>query len=250
LRRGRVLEAALRSDDLVALAQRLGDEEYVLQAHHSRWTNFYGIGDARISRADTLVGIRLYDREKHRHHRHVYGAHDPGVCACGTGANAVWLCGYADEAMDLAEQAVAVGTEIEHPLSQIIASMWAILACHGIRNYAAAREHAETLQQLCDRYARVLLPEIERLHAEVLLLTGQIDAPQAIARIVAAAALARQQVAVMLEWRAAMALAPLYSGAGRDAEARELLRTHYAAFTQGFTTPDLVEGKKLLDSMN
>jgi predicted ATPase/class 3 adenylate cyclase len=328
---GRVLEAARRSDDLVALAQRLGDDEYVLQAHHSRWTNFYGLGDARISRADTLVGIRLYDREKHRLHRYFYGAHDPGVCACGTGANAAWLCGYADEAKDLADQAVAIGTEIEHPMSQIIGSMWATLACHGIRDYVSAREHAETLQQLCERYgipvwrglgmlasgacrthagetefglkliaeglvahrqfgmaswlgtllaisaaayvkagnlgrahellteaiahaekshARVLLPEIQRLHAEVLLLTGQIDAPQAIVRIEAAAALARQQGAVALEWRAALALARLYSGLGRDAEARELLRKHYAAFTQGFATPDFVEGKQLLDSMN
>ena len=51
----RMLEAARRSDDLVALAQRLGNEEYVLQAHHSRWTNFYMMGDARISRADTAV---------------------------------------------------------------------------------------------------------------------------------------------------------------------------------------------------
>jgi predicted ATPase len=328
---GRVLDAARRSDDLVALAQRLGNDEFVLQAHHSRWTNLYGIGDARTSRADTLVGLRLYDREKHRHHRHIYGAHDPGVCACGTGANAAWLCGYADESMDLADQAIAIGAEIEHPFSQVIAFMWATLACHGTRNYALARERAETLRELCDRlgfpvwrgvgmvvsgacrthagetefglklvaeglvaqrqfgfaswlgtilataaaahmqagnlgrahellseaiahaeksHARVLLPEIERLHAQTLLLTGQIDAPQAITRIEASAALARQQGAVMLEWRAAMALAPLYSGAGRDAEARELLRTRYAAFTQGFESPDLVEGKQLLDSIS
>lgn len=95
----------------------------------------------------------------------------------------------------------------------------------------------------------MLLPEIERLHAQALLLTGQIDAAQAITRIESAAALARQQGAVALEWRAAMALAPLYSSIGRDAEARELLRSHYAAFTPGFSTPDVVEGKQLLDSM-
>jgi hypothetical protein len=109
---------------------------------------------------------------------------------------------------------------------------------------AEGKAHAEK------SHAKVLLPEIECLHAQALMLTGQIDAPQAIVRIEAAAARARQQGAVMLEWRAAMALAPLYSGAGRDAEARELLRTHYAAFTQGFATPDLLEGKKLLDGLS
>ena len=53
-------------------------------------------------------------------------------------------------------------------------------------------------------------PRVERLHAEVLLLTGQINRPQAIARIEAAAAHARQQGALALEWRATMALARLY----------------------------------------
>ena len=327
----RMLEAARRSDDLVALAKRLGNDEYVLQAHHSRWTNFYMMGDARISRADTLVGIRLYDRERHRHHRHIYGGHDPGICACGTGANAAWLTGYADDALQLADRAVAIGEEIEHPFSQSIAFMWATLAACGTRDYARARDRAEALLELADRHsfpvwrgvamvacgacrafagetefglkligeglvaqrqagngswlgftlvtavaahmqcgnlgralellteaiahaershARVLLPEIERLHAEVQLLTGQIDTRQAIARVEAAAAHAGQQGALALEWRATMALARLYAGVGRTAEARAVLRSNYAAFTQGFATPDLVEGKQLLDGMS
>jgi class 3 adenylate cyclase/predicted ATPase len=328
---GRILEAARRSDDLVALAQRLGNDEYVLQAHHSRWTNFYVMGDARISRADTLVGIRLYDRERHRQHRHLYGGHDPGVCACGTGANAAWLTGYADDALKLANQAIAIGEELEHPFSQSIAFMWATLAACSARDHARARECAETLLQISDRHsfpawmgvamvasgacralegetefglkligeglgrqrqnglggwlgftlvtaatahmqcgnlghalellteaiayaekssAKVLLPEVERLHAEVLLLTGQLDTAQAIMRIEAAAAHARQQGALALEWRATMALARLYPDVGRDDEAPELLRRNYAAFTEGFTSPDLVEGKRLLDAMN
>ncbi|WP_082549047.1 AAA family ATPase [Rhizobacter sp. Root404] len=327
----RMLEAARRTDDLVALARRLGNEEFVLQAHHARWTNSYMMGDARASRTDTLVGIRLYDRERHQHHRHIYGGHDPGICACGTGANAAWLTGYADEALQLADRAVAIAEEIEHPFSQSIACMWATLAACGTRDYARARERAETLLQLADRHsfpvwrgvamvacgacralagetefglkligeglveqrrngngswlgftlvtavtahmqcgnlgralellteglahaekshARVLLPEIERLHAEVQLLTGQIDTRQAILRVEAAATHARQQGALALEWRATMALARLYAGVGRDDEARAMLRGNYAAFTQGFSSPDLVEGKQLLDGMS
>jgi predicted ATPase len=327
----RILEAARRSDDLVTLAQRLGNDEYVLQAYHSRWTNFYVMGDASISRADTLVGIRLYDREKHRQHRHIYGGHDPGVCACGTAANAAWLTGYADEAPMLADQAIALGEAIEHPFSQSVAFMWATQAACGTRDYARMREHAEALLEICDwhnfpgwrgmamvacgacraqagetefglklvgeglvaqrrigmggrlgftlvtsataymqsgnldralellteaiahaekSHARVLLPEIERLHAEVLLHTGQIDTPQAIVRVEAAAALARKQGALALEWRATMALARLHVSVGRHDEARSILRDNYAAFTEGFASPDLVEGKQLLDGMN
>jgi len=327
----RILEAARRSDDLVALAQRLGHEEYVLQAHHSRWTNFFVMGDARSIRADTLVGIRLYDRERHQQHRHIYGGHDPGVCAYGLGANAAWLTGYADDALQLTDQAMAIGEEIEHPFSQSISIMWATLAACGMRDHALARQRAEALLQICDRHsfpvwrgvamvacgacrsragetefglkliaeglvaqrqagmggwlgftlvtaatahmqtgnlghaldllteamahaekshARVLLPEVERLHAEVLLLTGQIDTPQAILRVEAAAVHAGQQGALALEWRATMALARLHASAGRHGQAREMLRANHAAFTQGFASPDLVEGQQLLDDLS
>jgi predicted ATPase len=327
----RILEAARRSDDLVALAQRLGRDDYVLQAHHSRWTNIYVMGDARISRADTLIGIRLYDRERHRHHRHLFGGHDPGVCACGTGANAAWLTGHADEAVQLADRAIAISEEIEHPFSQSIALMWATAAACNARDRRRAQAHAETLLQLSDRHgfpawmgvgmvtsgacrahegetefglkliaeglgrqrrsgvgsalgftlvtaatahmqcgnlghalellteaiahaeksgARVLLPEVQRLHSEARLQTGQIDTAEAILRIEAAAALAEQQGALALEWRATMALARLYSEVGRHEEARETLSRKYAAFTEGFTSIDLKEGKWLLHTLN
>jgi predicted ATPase len=327
---GRPLEGARRSDDLVALSQRLNHEDYVLQAHHSRWTNFYMLGDARISRADTLVGIRLYHPERHRHHRHVYGGHDPGVCACGTGANAAWLTGHTDEAVRLAYQAVAIGNEIEHPFSQCMARMWAMHALYSAREYALARECAEALLQVCDRQglpqwsaggmvvsgtcrvlageteyglkligeglrptrigvqswlgilltisatahmqcgnpgraleqlaeaiahiertgARVGLPEAQRLHAEVLLVTNQIGTTEAIARTEAAARLAQHQGALALEWRATMSLARLLSEIGRRVEARDMLTRNYSAFTEGFASLDLVEGKRLLDAMN
>lgn len=327
---GRTLEAARRSDDLVALSQRLNHEEYVLQAHHSRWTNLYMLGDARGSRADTLVGIRLYDRERHRHHRHVYGGHDPGVCACGTGANAAWLTGHADEAFRLANQAVALGEEIEHPFSEAMARMWAMHALYSAREYGFARACAEGLLQVCERHGfpqwsgsgmvvsgacrvlagetefglkligeglaaqrqvglqswlgtlltisaaahmqcsnlgralellaeaiahiertagNVMRPEVERLHAEVLLLSNQIGSDEAMARIGAAAGLARQQGALALEWRATMSLARLQHSIGRHDEARDLLRQDYARFGEGFASLDLVEGKRLLDAM-
>ena len=241
------------------------------------------------------------------------------------------MTGYADEALKLASQAIAISEEIEHPFSQCQALMWATSAAYGTRNFMLARERAEALQQICDRHsfpqwrgigmvvsaacralagetelglkligeglgvqrqigrrvwlgtvltisatahmqcgnpghalellaeaialaeesgARVLLPETERLHAEALLLTKQIDTPQAIARIEAAIALAKQQGALALEWRAAMSLARLYTGVGRHDAASELLRTNYAAFSEGFTSLDLVEGKQLLDDIS
>jgi predicted ATPase len=94
-----------------------------------------------------------------------------------------------------------------------------------------------------------MLPEIERLHAEVLLLSKQIGSAEAMRRIGAAATLARQQGALALEWRATMSLARLQSELGRHDEARDMLRQNYAQFAEGFGSLDLVEGKRLLDAM-
>jgi predicted ATPase len=152
---GRVHEAARRSNDLVLLSRRLDQEEYVLQAHHSRWTNLLMIGDARQTRIDALVGIGLYDRERHRAHRHLYGGHDPGVCGCGAGAFAAWLTGHADEANRLAAQTVALGQAIEHPFSESIGWTVATMVAWVARDYRVARERAESALQLCDKHGFV-----------------------------------------------------------------------------------------------
>ena len=327
---GRVEEAAKRSDELVGLSQRLDHEDFVLQAHHSRWTNYHVMGNARISRADTQIGIRLYDIERHRHHRHVYGGHDPGICACGVGANAAWLTGHADEALKLADRAIAISEKIEHPFSESLAWLWSTYAAWGVRDHKLARERAEALQKVSERHnfrqwigvgmivsgacrvhagetdfglklieeglgkqrqfgqvaqqsfmdtiaamghlevgnsaralelladavdvcaktgAGFMHPETLRLHAETLLATQQIDIPQAIARIEKAVDLARQQGALALEWRAASSLARLHISTGQHDLARELLQTHFSASSEGFESPDLVEGKQLLNTL-
>ena len=118
-------------------------------------------------------------------------------------------------------------------------------------NLGRAREQlAEAIAYVERTGARVMLPEMERLHAEVLLSSGQIGSTEAISRIEAAAALARQQGALALEWRTTMSLARLHRDTGRHDEACDMLRQNYARFTEGFASLDLVEGKRLLDAMN
>ena len=48
---------------------------------------------------------------------------------------------------------------------------------------------------------------------------------------------------------AATSLARLWGERGRRTEARDLLAPLYASFTEGFDTPDLIDAKRLLDSL-
>jgi len=62
-------------------------------------------------------GRRLYDPERHRTHRLLYGGHDPGVCARYMGAQVHWVLGYPDKASAIGSEALALAEHIAHPLS-------------------------------------------------------------------------------------------------------------------------------------
>jgi adenylate cyclase len=58
---------------------------------------------------------------------------------------------------------------------------------------------------------------------------------------------ARRQQSKARELRAAMSLARLWQRQGRHAKAHAVLAPVYATYTEGFTTPDLVESRALLE---
>lgn len=150
--KGQLIEAARRSEDLVMLSRRLGDDQYVLQAHHSRWTNFFFLGDVTVARADSLQGIRTYDRVRHRNHKHLYGGHDPGVCAYNFGANAAWATGHTREALQLADDSIALAKDLDHSLSLATAYLFSLQVLHYVRDHAAALARADELITLCEKH--------------------------------------------------------------------------------------------------
>ncbi len=91
--------------------------------------------------------------------------------------------------------------------------------------------------------------ELHRLRGELLLCRGAEPA-DAEAALRSALEIARGQQAKSLELRAATALARLWAGFGRTAEARDLLAPIYASFTEGLETPDLQAAQGLLSSFS
>jgi DNA-binding SARP family transcriptional activator/tetratricopeptide (TPR) repeat protein len=90
--------------------------------------------------------------------------------------------------------------------------------------------------------------ELHRLRAE-LLLAGGAESAEAEAALRRALEVARGQQAKSLELRAARALAGLWAGSGRTAEARDLLAPVYSWFAEGFDTPDLKGARALLSNL-
>ena len=117
--------ASERADQLVGMADRTGAAEMRLQAHHARWTTAFLRGQVAVTREDVEHGLALYDFDQHRDHLVIYGAHDPGVCAHGTGACALWQAGFADRAAEVAQEAIRLARDLGHPYSQMVGTWYA-----------------------------------------------------------------------------------------------------------------------------
>jgi predicted ATPase len=91
--------------------------------------------------------------------------------------------------------------------------------------------------------------EIHRMAGEIALESPRLGAAEAVVRFQHALSIARDHKAKSWELRAAMSMARLWRGQGKQDEARELLAPVYRWFTEGFDTLDLEEAKALLEEL-
>jgi AAA ATPase domain/Adenylate and Guanylate cyclase catalytic domain len=132
-----------RADVLVAMANRIGTDDLKLQAHHARWTTGFLRGEVASTRQDIEQGLALYDAERHRDHWLMYGAHDPGVCARGTGGCVLWQSGLPERAGEVAKEAARMSNELGHPFSRAIGHFYAGFFAIMVADVAAADGYAQ-----------------------------------------------------------------------------------------------------------
>src|SRR5262249_204634 len=93
-------------------------------AHHSAWATCLFAGEPAAAREHCEAGRRLYDPERHRSHRMLYGSHDPGVCAGFIGAQGQWLPGYPEKGLALGRESLALAQGIANPFSLVDALLF------------------------------------------------------------------------------------------------------------------------------
>ena len=104
-----------RADELLALAQRSGDGDLMLEAYHCRWSTAFFRGDVAATLKDCRIGIATYDIARHRHLGHAFGGHDPGVCAEVCGVMALQMAGDKTDAERAAARGLALAEALDHP---------------------------------------------------------------------------------------------------------------------------------------
>src|SRR5580700_3766853 len=104
-----------RADELLALAQRSGDGDLMLEAYHCRWSTAFFRGDVAATLKDCRIGIATYDIARHRHLGHAFGGHDPGVCAEVCSLMALQMAGDKADAERATARGLALAEALDHP---------------------------------------------------------------------------------------------------------------------------------------
>jgi class 3 adenylate cyclase len=198
--------------EMVEAAERTGDAELQLQAHHSSWSTRIWNGEFASAVEHVRAGLALYDAERHRHHALMYGGHDPGVCGKGQGAVALWALGWPDQAVRSARDGTALGEALDH-LPSLLHSLWFASSVHFLRRQAAdVLAYSSRLLALGSEHGLKLYEAIGGVF-HGWALTQQLDAQAGLAELRAAVATYAATSHVNLDlYRAILAEAELRAG--------------------------------------
>jgi len=127
-------------------AQHVQDPALLLEAHRPLGITLFCLGEVASARAHLEQGIALYDPQQHRSHAFQYSI-DPGMACCAYAAWALWLLGYAGQALQRSQEAILLAQE--HLLSLAQALSWAAWLHQLRREPHAAKECAERATVLC-----------------------------------------------------------------------------------------------------
>ena len=141
-----------RAEELVILAERMGDDDLQLEAYHCRWSTAFFRGDVAVARRNSDVGIARYQSARHHGLAAAFGGHDPGVCAHAILALTDFLTSEPQGAWRQIENAIALANTLDHPFSQAHALMNAAMARQLSGDREGAEELAERTIALTDKY--------------------------------------------------------------------------------------------------
>jgi class 3 adenylate cyclase/tetratricopeptide (TPR) repeat protein/energy-coupling factor transporter ATP-binding protein EcfA2 len=120
---GRLSEAVALADELLGLAQRLGTDDLILEAHHAKWGTSIWSGELAAADEHCQKGISQYDHTRHHALAFAFSGHDPGVCAHAVTAVNMALSGFPQKAMKFGAEAVTLARSLSHPYSLAL-SKW------------------------------------------------------------------------------------------------------------------------------
>jgi predicted ATPase len=155
--RGELQKTRALGERLLTLAQSTQEPVLLVTAHYRQGVTLFFQGELVCARGHLEQAIALYDAQQSHAHILLYGD-DAGVGCLTYAALSLWLLGYAEQALERIQAALALARALSHPFSLayvLIATGWfyhwhgeaqAIQAC-AEEAVALSREHAFPLRE-------------------------------------------------------------------------------------------------------
>jgi predicted ATPase len=134
-------------EELLTLAQQVGDPALRVEAHYALGLTLNYLGEFAAAQAHLAQGIALYDPQRHCAHAVRYGQ-DPGVASRAYAALTLWCLGYPDQALQRSHEALTLARELAHPFSLAYALIFAALLHQFRREWPLTQEWAEAARAL------------------------------------------------------------------------------------------------------
>jgi predicted ATPase len=136
------------SDDarrILALAEEVGNRDFLVEAHHLAWSTLWAAGDFRAAQRHAEEGIARYERERDHHLTYTYSGHDPGMCARAIKSISLVQLGYPEQSLAWSRDMFALAEELAHPFTLGLA-LWTGCGLHQLRREPdAIRELGERM---------------------------------------------------------------------------------------------------------
>ena len=200
-----------QAGNILALAEKIDDPGFFIEAHHLGWSALTFTGDFAAARRHAEQGRALYDRGRDHRLTYRFSGHDPGMCCRSFGSLAAWQLGFPDTALAMCRDGLALAEAVSHPFSVTIA-LWGmgILALLR-RDSSELRVTGETMIAHCQEKGFAPFIPVGKifrggaLAAEGSLAQGVADIREGIAGVRSKGT--EYTVPTFLAWMAALCLA-------------------------------------------
>jgi predicted ATPase/DNA-binding winged helix-turn-helix (wHTH) protein/class 3 adenylate cyclase len=146
-KRGKLQRARDLGEQLLVLAQRLGEAPLLLRGHAVLGDVLLWLGEFAEARTHLEHGLTVYDPQQHDPQDLLYEA-DPWLSCLGALSVTLWFLGYPDQAQQRSAEALALAQDLAHPYSLARVLGDAAYLHWFCRDWPKLQEQAEALRAL------------------------------------------------------------------------------------------------------
>jgi predicted ATPase len=149
--RGDPTEARNLVDELMKIAQRMGDNDLLIEAHMAYGTAQMGRGNLSTALHHLDESIARYGPERHRSHV-VRFSLDPGVNSLSRSSWTLWFLGFPDQALERSNRMLALAHDLGHTHSLALGLCFAAMFHQFRREPLQVQDFAQAAVTLCTEH--------------------------------------------------------------------------------------------------